>query len=119
MKCERCGQPTEEGTLLVKSAVYWSYKPSFFLSARSAFPAATLGRAVYYPFPLSTPAWRCRSCRWVFVASEGQCSHVREPGFIFPLASLQWWPGPGPFEPSFWYAFTGKSRQGLESEILV
>lgn len=119
MSCERCGQPVEEGAVLVSSAVYWHDKPTFFLQPAPAFPSATMGRSDYYPFPVPLPAERCRPCGWVFVKSGGPCTHNREPGFIFPLASLRWWASAQPFQPSVWFTFTGKDRQGVECEALV
>ncbi len=117
--CERCGQPLEEGVVLVSSAVYWNAAPTFFLQPGPAFPAATMGRNDYYPFPIPLPAERCRSCAWVFARSKYACSHSREPGFIFPLASLRWWAGAKPFQPSVWFTFTGKDKDGTECEMLV
>jgi hypothetical protein len=117
--CERCGQPLEEGVVLVSGAVHWSATPTFFLQPGPAFPAATMGRGDYYPFPIPLPADRCRACGWVFARSRYECRHTREPGFIFPLASLRWWRGPEAFQPSVWFAFTGKSKDGIECEMLV
>lgn len=119
MSCERCGQGTEAGTLLVSSSVLWHEKPSFFLQPGPAFPAATMGRADYYPFPVPLAATRCGSCGWVFVAPDGSCSHSRAAGYIFPMASLRWWPGPQPFEASVWFTINGKSKDGTECEALV
>jgi hypothetical protein len=119
MSCERCGESLDSGSVLVSSAVYWNQKPSFFLQPRPAFPAATLGRADYYPFPVPLAAERCRACRWVFVLSGNPCTHAREPGYIFPLASLRWWSGSEPFQASVWFTFSGKTRGGVECETLV
>ena len=119
MSCERCGQQLESGSMLVSSAVYWNPKPTFFLQPGPAFPAARLGRADYFPFPLPLAAQRCRACGWVFVASGSSCAHTREPGFIFPLASLRWWGGPEPFQASVWFTFSGKTKAGVECETLV
>ena len=117
--CERCGQPLEDGVVLVSSAVHWSPTPTFFLKPGTAFPAATMGRNDYYPYPMPLPAERCRSCGWVFAKPHNECSHSREPGFIFPLASLRWWAGPQSFQPSVWFTFTGKDKEGVECEVLV
>ena len=117
--CERCSQPLSEGVVLVSSAVYWNPAPSFFLQPSPAFPNASMGRNDYYPFPLPLPADRCRSCGWVFAKPRQSCSHEREPGFIFPLASLRWWAGPEAFQPSVWFTMTGKDKQGVECEVLV
>ena len=117
--CERCGQPLEEGVVLVSSAVHWSPTPTFFLQPGPAFPAATMGRNDYYPYPIPLPAERCRSCAWVFARSKYACRHSREPGFIFPLASLRWWGGAQAFQPSVWFTFTGKDKEGVECEMLV
>jgi hypothetical protein len=105
--------------VLISSAVLWHDKPSFFLQPGPAFPSATLGRADYYPFPVPLPALRCRPCGWIFVKSRGDCDHKRAPGFIFPLASLRWWAGAEPFQPSVWFTFSGKDKQGVECEALV
>ena len=117
--CERCGKPLEDGVVLVSSAVYWSPTPTFFLQPGPAFPSATMGRNDYYPFPIPMPAERCRSCGWVFAKPKYACAHEREPGFIFPLASLRWWAGGKAFQPSVWFTFTGKDKEGAECEILV
>lgn len=117
--CERCGQPLEEGVVLVSSAVYWNPEPTFFLQPGPAFPNATMGRNDYYPFPIPMPSVRCRGCGWVFAKPKYPCAHEREPGFIFPLASLRWWAGPKPFQPSVWFTFTGKDKEGVECEVLV
>lgn len=119
MSCERCGQALEAGSVLVSSSVLWNEKPTFFLQPGRAFPAATLGRADYYPFPLPLAAARCLSCGWVFVAAGASCSHARVPGYIFPMASLRWWPGSEPFHPSVWFTINGKTRDGTECEALV
>ena len=117
--CERCGKPLEDGVVLVSSAVYWNPAPTFFLQPGPAFPSATMGRNDYYPFPLPLPAGRCRACGWVFAKPRQACAHDREPGFIFPLASLRWWGGQKPFHPSVWFTFTGKDKDGVECEVLV
>lgn len=117
--CERCGQPLEEGTVLVSSAVYWNQAPTYFLQPGPAFPNATMGRNDYYPFPVPLPAERCRSCGWVFAKPRHPCAHERETGFIFPLASLRWWGSSQPFQPSVWFTFTGKDKQGAECEVLI
>jgi hypothetical protein len=117
--CERCGKPVEEGVVLVSSAVYWSPTPTFFLQPGPAFPNATMGRNDYYPFPIPMPSARCRSCGWVFPTPKYACEHSREPGFIFPLASLRWCPGGKAFQPSVWFTFTGKDKAGAECEVLV
>lgn len=117
--CERCAQPLEEGVVLVSSAVYWNPTPTFFLQPGPAFPNATMGRNDYYPFPIPMPAERCRACGWVFAKPKYACAHEREPGFIFPLASLRWWAGSSSFQPSVWFTFTGKDKDGAECEVLV
>jgi len=117
--CERCGQPLEDGVVLVSSAAYWSPTPTFFLQPGPAFPSATMGRNDYYPFPIPMPSTRCRACGWVFAKPKYACAHEREPGFIFPLASLRWWSGPKAFQPSVWFTFTGKDKEGAECEVLV
>jgi hypothetical protein len=119
VSCERCGQALESGSVLVCSAVHWNAKPSFFITPGPAFPTARLGRADYFPFPLPLAAERCRSCGWVFVTPGAACAHAREPGFIFPLASLRWWGGAEPFEASVLFTFSGKTRAGVECETLV
>jgi hypothetical protein len=117
--CEKCGQPLEEGVVLVSSAVYWSPTPTFFLQPGPAFPSATMGRNDYYPFPIPMPSARCRACGWVFAKPKHACAHEREPGFIFPLASLRWFSGSKEFQPSVWFTFTGKDKEGAECEVLV
>jgi hypothetical protein len=116
--CERCGAALEEGQLLVNSSVFWNHKPTFFLEPRPAFPAAQMGRS-YVASPIPLAAARCPSCRWVFVAAGAACDHTREPGYIFPRASLHWFPRSEPFHPGFWFHFNGKSREGIECETLV
>jgi hypothetical protein len=118
MTCERCRADLEEGQLLVSSAVFWHDKPTFFLQPRPAFPDAPI-RPDYYASPIPLSAARCLSCRWVFVDAGAACEHTREPGYIFPRASLRWWPRPEPFQPGFWFSFNGKSRGGIECETLV
>ena len=117
--CERCGKPVVTGVVLVSSAVYWNPTPTFFLQPGPAFPNATMGRNDYYPFPMPMPSTRCRDCEWVFPTPKYPCEHSREPGFIFPLASLRWWGGTEAFEPSVWFTFNGKGKSGKECEVLV
>src|SRR5262245_11047819 len=119
VSCERCNQPVETGSVLVSSAVHWSTRPSFFITPGPAFPSARLGGADYFPFPLPLAADRCRGCGWAFVTAGDRCAHAREPGFIFPLASLRWWSGPEPFQASVLFTFNGKTRAGVECETLV
>ncbi len=119
MNCERCANPLEEGVVLISSIVHWHDKPTFFLQPRPAFPSATIGRSEYYAFPVPLPAERCRGCAWVFAKGPAPCSHTREPGFIFPFASLRWWSGQGSFQPSVWFALNGKDAAGVECETLL
>ena len=35
------------------------------------------------------------------------------------MTSIRWWPGPGPLAPSLLFPFTGKSRGGAVTEVLI
>src|SRR6266496_3266723 len=112
MNCDQCGQPREEGALLLTGAVYWHTKPTFFCQPTVALPPNKMGRGHYLPRPAAVPAQRCRSYLWVAQGPFGDCANDWAQGFLFPMTSIRWWSGPGTFAPAFLFPFTGKSGEG-------